>query len=99
MERSDRRGTSRQAPPRQTYYPRWGIEEPPRRTNAHSLYRYGEQGFLTRLIIPADDRRRYFAHGLSIGELLIILAVLGFIRLMGEVAGIGLEGYLQTMGW
>lgn len=39
----------------------WGIEGPYRETNARELYRYGEQGILTRYIIaPADvvDKRR-----------------------------------------
>lgn len=87
------------ARPRQMYYPRWGIEEPPRRTNAHSLYRYGERGFLTRLIIPASDKRKYFAHGLSIGECAIIAAVIGFMALLVHVFGMGFDSYADLMGW
>ena len=47
------------------FYPVWGMEEPRFVSNAHELYRYGEQGIFTRYIIPpADvmDKRRHAAH-------------------------------------
>lgn len=98
MNVESRRG-SRQAHPRPQMYPRWGMEVPNRVSNAHRLYRYGEWGILTRLIVPADERRRYFAAGLSIGEVAIIVLALAFVRLIAEAVGIGIDGYLQAMGW
>lgn len=97
MNQRDRRGQSRQAPPRPSLYPQWG--KPPRVSNAHSLYRYGEQGILTRLIISADDNRRYFRYGLSVGEALIILGVIVFLHFLADLSGAGFESYLQAMGW
>lgn len=43
---------------RQAYtgrYPVWGLEEPRFKSNARELYRYSEQGFFTRYIVPPSD--------------------------------------------
>lgn len=116
MRDEHRRGTSRQAQPRQTFYPMWGLESPHRTTNAHDLYRYGEPGLLTRYIIPparvinkqrAMRRRKplgkigfyFLEQGLTAMDLLIAAAVAAFMALMCEAFCIGIDGYLETMGW
>lgn len=94
----DRRADSPHRAARRSFYPQWGTDTPKRSSRAHSLYRYGERGVLTRLIIPADYRRRLFAAGISIGEVLAIAAVGAFMWLLSEAVGVGIEGYLQAMG-
>ena len=111
-----RRGTSRQAQPRQTFYPMWGLESPYRTTNAHDLYRYGEPGLLTRYIIPPAriiNKRRAIQHRKPLGkaagylleqgvtpmDLLVAAAVAALMGLLYQAFCVGIDGYLEAMGW
>lgn len=110
-----RRGTSRQAQPRQTFYPMWG-ETPYRETNVRELYRYGEPGLLTRFIVPPSDvidKRRHrsgrkllgdtayklLMPGFAVEDVVVALLVVAFLVLLSQPVGAGIDGYIEAMGW
>ena len=59
-------------------------------------YRYGERGFLTRYIISPRGRLSY---GWTRGDALTMLAVAAFLGLLYHAFGIGLDGYLDIVGY
>jgi hypothetical protein len=79
-------------------YSVWGTETPVRTSNVHSLYRYGDMCMWCRYIV-APRPTRLLEMGWTIGDTVVLLAVLAFIGLLVHVFGIGFDSYADLMGW
>ena len=90
------RGTAAKHTPR---YPLMGMEEPRFTSNAHSLYRGGQRDLLMRYIIAPSDRARVLNMGYTVLDALLSIGVAAFMLLLVHAIGVGIDGYLDTMGW
>jgi len=79
-------------------YPVWGMETPIRTSNVHSLYRYGDMCMWCRYIV-APRPTRLLEMGWTIGDTVVLLAVLAFMGLLVHVFGMGFDSYAALMGW
>ena len=80
-------------------YEQWGMEEPRYVSNAHSLYRGGQRDLLMRYIIAPSDRARVLNMGYTVLDALLSIGVAAFMLLLVHAIGMGLDGYLDSMGW
>ena len=80
-------------------YEQWGMEEPRYVSNAHSLYRGGQRDLLMRYIIAPSDRARVLNMGYTVLDALLSIGVAAFMLLLAHAIGMGLDGYLDSMGW
>lgn len=94
-DKKDWRGSSRQAPPRQGFYPLWGEYKRPQ-SNALALYRNGDVCLWCRYIIAPRDGLLWC--GWTVGDTVTTLAVAAFMWLIGQAVGYGIDGYLAVMG-
>ena len=90
------RGTAAKHTPR---YPLMGMEEPRFTSNAHSLYRGGQRDLLMRYIIAPSDRARVLNMGYTVLDALLSIGVAAFMLLLVHAIGVGIDGYLNVMGW
>jgi hypothetical protein len=89
---------NRQVKPRRQDYPLWGIEDPRREWNGHSLYRGGQRDPLMRYIIAPSDRAKVLNMGFTVLDALLSIAVAAFMLLMIHAVGVGIDGYLDLYG-
>ena len=96
-------------------YGQWGLEEPRYVSNIHELYRHEVGLLNRYIIPPADviDQRRRKAgkpllgntayellrYGWTVLDTIALLAVVAFLLLLAHAVGIGIDGYLEAMGW
>ena len=95
---NDRRGHSRQAMPRRSGYPRYGMENPTREQDMSELYRYSERGVSTRHIIPPKvvrwGRR---STGLTIGDVAFFALAIATAALLVYTTACG--DWIEVLGW
>ena len=89
MNERNRRGKFADRP-RQSPYPQWGMETPPRMSNAHKMYRHGDRGVLTKHILTLDEPEDY--KGVTRGDVVFLVAV--FLVFL-----LGFNAYFSGMGW
>ena len=101
IKQEARRG-SRQAKPRRQMYPVWGIEEPRREWNGHSLYRGGQRSLLMRYIIPPREGV-LLEMGLTPLDIIVGIAVgivmVPIVMLTADVSGIIFDRCADRLGW
>ena len=79
-------------------YPLVGMEEPRREWNGWSLYRHGQKSILDRYLIT-PKRVPVLDYGVTVLDVIACAAVVAFMLLMGQAFCIGIDGYLDAMGW
>ena len=88
--------------PRYSPYPQWGMDEPRRVWNAHSLYRYGDACLWCRYIVKPREGK-YLWMGLTVGDVAtalgVALVMAPLVLLWVDFIGIGLDGYLDSVGY
>lgn len=93
---------NRQVKPRRQDYPLWGMEEPRRVWNAHSLYRYGDARLWCRYIVKPREGK-YMWMGLTVGDVVTALGVAAImaplVLLWIDFIGLGFDGYLSSVGY
>ena len=95
-------GAGGKNPPKYSPYPQWGMDEPRRVWNAHSLYRYGDACMWCRYIVKPCDGK-YLWMGLTVGDVVagigVGLLLAPLVLLFSDFIGIGFDGYLNSVGY
>lgn len=95
-------GAGGNQPPKYSPYPQWGMDEPRRVWNAHSLYRYGDACLWCRYIVKPREGK-YMWMGLTVGDVVTALGVAAImaplVLLWIDFIGMGIDGYLDSVGY